>query len=226
PLVAHHRDLRRGTVRHHVQQRDDGVSREVNVTKDVPGLVQDPAERYRDQFQVRIDSLALERGQGGEEVIVSGGVGSRHENRRVVVCERKARVAKGIARLHPWDIPRRDIIAESDPLLCTVAGSPTVAAAFRGRAPPSRPQEPLPECRKRSCGAARGKRSPGRISRHPSAWLEGSRFPPAPDPGFWRTDSGCRPSSSAAVSSLGNGERWIARALRGTFAITTRRVMR
>ena len=41
-LVAHHRDLRRCAVFHHVQQRHDAVDRKIDVAQDIARLVQEP----------------------------------------------------------------------------------------------------------------------------------------------------------------------------------------
>ncbi len=49
------------------------------MTQHIPRLVQDPAERHRNQFQVWIDSLALGRRQGSQKIILRVMVRSGHE---------------------------------------------------------------------------------------------------------------------------------------------------
>jgi len=60
-FVADDRDFRRRAVCQHIQQRNDAVGRKINMAQDIAGLVQNLAERHRDEPQVRVESFALRR---------------------------------------------------------------------------------------------------------------------------------------------------------------------
>src|SRR5579863_5643794 len=69
-FVAHHGDLRRGTVRQHIQQRDDRVDRKIDVAQDIARLIQNLAERHRYELQVRIDALSIRGRQRCKQVVL------------------------------------------------------------------------------------------------------------------------------------------------------------
>jgi hypothetical protein len=58
-FVAHHRDFRRGAVLDHVQQRDDGVGRKIDMAQRVARLVQHATEGHRNELQMRVKPSAL-----------------------------------------------------------------------------------------------------------------------------------------------------------------------
>ena len=57
-FVSHDRDLCRCAIFHHVQERDDGVSRKIYVAQDIARLVQPFAERQFHKLQMRVHALA------------------------------------------------------------------------------------------------------------------------------------------------------------------------
>ena len=56
-------------------QRHDGGGGEIGVLQLPAGLVEDFAERHRDQFQMRGQALEFRRGQGGEQMVLIRTVG-------------------------------------------------------------------------------------------------------------------------------------------------------
>ena len=69
-LVAHHGDLGRGAVLHHVEQRNDRAGGEVDVVEDAAGLVDHVAERHREGLEVRRQSLHLGYREGSKQVVL------------------------------------------------------------------------------------------------------------------------------------------------------------
>ena len=69
-LVADDRNFCRRAVCQDVQQGHYGVGWKINVAQPVAGLIQDLAERHRDEPQVRVKSLPLGGRQRGQQVIL------------------------------------------------------------------------------------------------------------------------------------------------------------
>ncbi|MND48281.1 hypothetical protein D3C80_391990 [compost metagenome] len=71
-LIADYRDFRRGAVFHHVEQGNDRVGGEVDMSQGVPRLIQDLAEVQRYQFELRHQALLNLLWQCGEQVVLQG----------------------------------------------------------------------------------------------------------------------------------------------------------
>ena len=71
-LVAHHRDLGRCAVLHHVQQRDDGVGRKIDVAQRVARLIQDFAERQSASSRWGEQPVLYVQARGGQEMVLLG----------------------------------------------------------------------------------------------------------------------------------------------------------
>ncbi|MNH21302.1 hypothetical protein D3C79_811070 [compost metagenome] len=72
PFVTNHRNFGRGAVFHHIQQRNDGIDREVDVAQGVAGLVQRLAQGQVDVLQVRRQPAERLWRQGSQQVVVLG----------------------------------------------------------------------------------------------------------------------------------------------------------
>ncbi len=77
-VVPHDGDFRGRAVFHHVQERDDGVGRKIDVAQDIAGLVQHHAKGHRYELQVREQPFAHLLRQRVQNVILLGVSSARH----------------------------------------------------------------------------------------------------------------------------------------------------